>query len=65
MVKIDMTRETINISVCVRLDQYKWLKKQKKADKDFNTSAIMQEAVDKKMVKSGNKKASKTKTNRK
>jgi len=63
--KVNMTRDTINISVSVRLDQYVWLNKQKKADKNFNKSKIYQDAVDKKMVKSGSKKKGKASTNRK
>jgi len=37
---------TINISVSVRIDQYKWLKANK-----FNRSKLFQEFVDKQMKK--------------
>lgn len=43
MTKIDFNR-TINISVSVRIDQYKWL-----TENEFNRSKLFQEFIDKKM----------------
>jgi len=55
MVKIELTRKTINISVTVRTDQFEWLKKNK-----LNKSKLFQNALDSHIKKSGSKKTSKT-----